>query len=196
MSRYSLNSSFENVKISYQNIPPLTLSPFVFTYFLFIWSNIIHSQYLEFFFFFWLVCWPVPSTSCWSLGSFSALESLNLSFLSKVMIFAFFFFFNCSGFCHTLTWISHGFTCVLMNLITKRNKESWQIFRTQWHDTSSMTSHSLSSENLSWFFIPLGDHIHQPLVEVCINWPLKCPVPPHVPLKKLHLWSGLFSQQS
>ena len=22
------------------------------------------------------------------------------------------FFFNCSGFCHTLTWISHGFTCV------------------------------------------------------------------------------------
>ena len=51
MSRYSLNSSFENVKISYQNIPPLTLSPFLFTYFLFIWSNIIHSQYLEIFFF-------------------------------------------------------------------------------------------------------------------------------------------------
>ena len=23
-----------------------------------------------------------------------------------------FFFFNCSGFCHTLKWISHGFTCV------------------------------------------------------------------------------------
>ena len=22
------------------------------------------------------------------------------------------FFFNCSGFCHTLKWISHGFTCV------------------------------------------------------------------------------------
>ena len=25
---------------------------------------------------------------------------------------SFFFFFYCSGFCHTLTWISHGFTCV------------------------------------------------------------------------------------
>ena len=24
----------------------------------------------------------------------------------------FFFFFYCSGFCHTLKWISHGFTCV------------------------------------------------------------------------------------
>ena len=23
-----------------------------------------------------------------------------------------FFFFYCSGFCHTLTWISHGFTCI------------------------------------------------------------------------------------
>ena len=23
-----------------------------------------------------------------------------------------FFFFNCSGFCHTLKWISHGFSCV------------------------------------------------------------------------------------
>ena len=26
--------------------------------------------------------------------------------------FVFFFFFNCSGFCHTLKWNSHGFTCV------------------------------------------------------------------------------------
>ena len=26
--------------------------------------------------------------------------------------FFFFFFFYCSGFCHTLKWISHGFTCV------------------------------------------------------------------------------------
>ena len=48
MSRYLLNSSFENVKISYQKIPLLTLSPFIFTC-LFIWSSIIHSQCLEFF---------------------------------------------------------------------------------------------------------------------------------------------------
>ena len=26
--------------------------------------------------------------------------------------FSFFFFFYCSGFCHTLKWISHGFTCI------------------------------------------------------------------------------------
>ena len=26
---------------------------------------------------------------------------------------SFFFFFYCSGFCHTLKWNSHGFTCVL-----------------------------------------------------------------------------------
>ena len=27
-------------------------------------------------------------------------------------VFFSFFFFNCSGFCHTLKWNSHGFTCV------------------------------------------------------------------------------------
>ena len=50
--------------------------------------------------------------------------SIFLAFLSKEMK-CFFFFFKfifiswrlitlqyCSGFCHTLTWISHGFTCV------------------------------------------------------------------------------------
>ena len=30
-------------------------------------------------------------------------------FLSKAFTY---FFFYCSGFCHTLKWISHGFTCV------------------------------------------------------------------------------------
>ena len=48
------------------------------------------------------------------------------TFAGKVMSLLFFFFFSfifiswrlitlqyCSGFCHTLTWISHGFTCVV-----------------------------------------------------------------------------------
>ena len=55
---------------------------------------------------------------------------------------------------------------------------------------------SSSSESLSWFLIPLGDQVHQPLVKVCINWPLKCPAPPTSPSKKLHLWSGLLSHHS
>ena len=32
---------------------------------------------------------------------------------SLLFFFLFIYFFNCSGFCHTLKWIySHGFTCV------------------------------------------------------------------------------------
>ena len=33
-------------------------------------------------------------------------------FVFKKNFFFTFFFFFCSGFCHTLTWNSHGFTCV------------------------------------------------------------------------------------
>ena len=39
--------------------------------------------------------------------------SLPLHCLGKSLTkYLFFFFFNCSGFCRTLKWISHGFTCV------------------------------------------------------------------------------------
>ena len=37
---------------------------------------------------------------------------LKFVFYSWVTLLSFFFFFNCSGLCHTLKWISHGFTCV------------------------------------------------------------------------------------
>ena len=58
------------------------------------------------------------------MGHWSAILS-NLSFLIFSTLFYLFLFFPlifiswrlitlqyCSGFCHTLTWISHGFTCV------------------------------------------------------------------------------------
>ena len=31
---------------------------------------------------------------------------------SKTTVLPLFFFFHCSGFCHTLTWISLGYTCI------------------------------------------------------------------------------------
>ena len=43
-------------------------------------------------------------TRRWTLGSFS---------VSICHLYLFYFILQyCSGFCHTLTWISHGFTCV------------------------------------------------------------------------------------
>ena len=38
-------------------------------------------------------------------------KSLHIQTLFSFFIISS-FFFNCSGFCHTLKWISHGFTCV------------------------------------------------------------------------------------
>ena len=35
-----------------------------------------------------------------------------LNLFPCLFIFFYFLFFYCSGFCHTLKWISHGFTCV------------------------------------------------------------------------------------
>ena len=79
MSRYLLNSSFEKCKnFLSKNSPSYPLSLYIY---LFIYLEQHHSQSMSWIFFFWLVCWPVPSTSCWSLGSFGALESLNPSFL-------------------------------------------------------------------------------------------------------------------
>ena len=55
-------------------------------------------------------------TQCWLYFSV-----LNLSWSSVLFYFIFSFIFTswrlitlqyCTGFCHTLTWISHGFTCV------------------------------------------------------------------------------------
>ena len=37
---------------------------------------------------------------------------LFFCFAYRVITFSFFFFFICGGFCHTLKWNSHGFTCV------------------------------------------------------------------------------------
>ena len=39
-------------------------------------------------------------------------QSHSLSPFSASFFFKKIFFFYCSGFCHTLKWISHGFTCV------------------------------------------------------------------------------------
>ena len=47
-------------------------------------------------------------------------DAISLFFFFLYKIFSFFFFISwrlitlqyCSGFCHTLKWISHGFTCV------------------------------------------------------------------------------------
>ena len=33
-------------------------------------------------------------------------------YVSSKVFFLLLLFFNCSGFCHTLKWISHGFTCI------------------------------------------------------------------------------------
>ena len=45
------------------------------------------------------------------LWRYLVVNSLILS-ENVLTLILFFFFFNCSGFCHTLKWISHGFTCV------------------------------------------------------------------------------------
>ena len=53
----------------------------------------------------------------------SWLVNLSSEFLNSVIVFAvqnlfssfflfYYYFFYCSGFCHTLKWNSHGFTCV------------------------------------------------------------------------------------
>ena len=59
----------------------------------------------------------LPKISFFSLGTYPADTSQPLFFFN---VFFLFFFISwrlitlqyCSGFCHTLKWISHGFTCV------------------------------------------------------------------------------------
>ena len=44
--------------------------------------------------------------------SWVAVSSSRVPFFFPLFFFFKFFFFICSGFCHTLKWNSHGFTCV------------------------------------------------------------------------------------
>ena len=48
------------------------------------------------------------------MESFRLYSFFKAAFSFSFLIFykVFFLFFYCSGFCHTLKWISHGFTCV------------------------------------------------------------------------------------
>ena len=58
------------------------------------------------------------SVPLWWLFYFSTVFHLcrdilySICFFRKITRTLILFFFNCSGFCHTLKWISHGFTCV------------------------------------------------------------------------------------
>ena len=67
---------------------------------------------------------PINTLACisWKQGHFpSSLNFKTMITLSNLILIFFSFIFiswrlitlqYCSGFCHTLTWISHGFTCV------------------------------------------------------------------------------------
>ena len=51
----------------------------------------------------------------WYEHSVSVLKYLYgflLPIRQRLKIFFYYYYFYCSGFCHTLKWISHGFTCV------------------------------------------------------------------------------------
>ena len=54
----------------------------------------------------WNENWTLPVL--WPLLSFPNLLAYSL----QHFFFYFFYFFICGGFCHTLKWNSHGFTCV------------------------------------------------------------------------------------
>ena len=57
----------------------------------------------------WLMGTNTTPNALWTPGNF-LLIFLDRSFHSQRTVL--FFFFYCSGFCHTLKWNSHGFTCV------------------------------------------------------------------------------------
>ena len=59
-------------------------------------SSILYPRYMSNY----LLLSPLPWRQCRLLPNWSS------------FFFFFFFFFFCSGFCHTLKWNSHGFTCV------------------------------------------------------------------------------------
>ena len=80
----------------------------------------IHTALISYFCFFWVYS---QKQDCWIIGCsflnfyeetpycFSYWLSNLQSYWQCTMV-RFFFFFFCSGFCHTLKWNSHGFTCV------------------------------------------------------------------------------------
>ena len=64
------------------------------------------------------ICIPLGLTSesvCIVINIYRSSFRRGLLFFLSLFIYLFifyFYFFYCSGFCHTLKWISHGFTCV------------------------------------------------------------------------------------
>ena len=52
----------------------------------------------------------LQSIGLWWVFSNTTVQKHQL-FGAQLSFFLYFFFFFCSGFCHTLKWISHGFTC-------------------------------------------------------------------------------------
>ena len=72
-------------------------------------------------------CVPVPGESTWVkeisfIWNFLCVQCFLIIFLIQETTIHFFFLISwrlitsqyCSGFCHTLKWISHGFTCVVL----------------------------------------------------------------------------------
>ena len=58
--------------------------------------------------------WTIKKAECWRIDTFELWCWRRLFFFPPI-IFISWRLINlqyCSGFCHTLTWISHGFTCV------------------------------------------------------------------------------------
>ena len=70
--------------------------------------NKVQLVYLSFLFFFFCTCWPLVCLYYRNVYSDPLLTFFPFIFISWRLITLQY----CSGFCHTLTWISHGFTCV------------------------------------------------------------------------------------
>ena len=78
-----------------------------------------------------LACFSLLDSVCWTWLSYWTIKCKYISFCKSVtfkftlllspdygfsyyffFIYFYFYFFICGGFCHTLKWNSHGFTCV------------------------------------------------------------------------------------
>ena len=78
------------------------------------WKNHTFNQFSFFFFFFKSVF--ICHIFLISQKFYSLLVVIRITILKptlyNTLLFFLFLFFICSGFCHTLKWNSHGFTCV------------------------------------------------------------------------------------